>query len=156
MICFRNTEIGIVAIEAVDGLITRLEIYDKNKDVEKSETCPEIEEAFKQLDEYLKGKRTEFNLRLNPEGTPFMKSVWQALLKIPYGKTASYKDVAIACGNSKAVRAVGSANNKNPIPIFIPCHRVVGSNGRLVGYAYGLNFKKFLLNLEKLNKTTKM
>ena len=85
---------------------------------------------------------------INPKGTPFQKSVWKNLLKIPYGKTATYKDIAIACGNSKAVRAVGMANDKNPIAIIIPCHRVVGSNGKRYGYASGTQIKEALLKIE--------
>jgi methylated-DNA-[protein]-cysteine S-methyltransferase len=107
-----------------------------------------LKEAKRQLDEYLDGNRQAFQLKLKPEGTEFRKKVWGALLNIPYGKTVSYKDIAKAVGNEKAARAVGMANNKNPIPIFIPCHRVIGSNGDLVGYAGGLDIKKKLLNLE--------
>lgn len=86
------------------------------------------------------------------EGTDFQKNVWKELLKIPYGKTVSYKYIADKIGNKKAFRAVGNANNKNKISIIIPCHRVIGSNGKLVGYANGIDMKKFLLELEKENK----
>lgn len=109
-----------------------------------------IAEAFEQLTEFLDGKRTVFDLKLEPKGTPFQKRVWAELLKIPYGKTVSYQDIAVAIGNSKACRAVGLANNKNPIPIFIPCHRVIGKNGKMVGYAGGLDCKKSLLEIEQV------
>lgn len=106
-------------------------------------------EAANQIQEYLAGKRKQFDLPLDPQGTDFQKRVWKALEDIPYGQTRSYQEVARAIGNPRAMRAVGGANNKNPLPIFIPCHRVVGVNGDLVGYAAGLKIKKFLLDLEK-------
>lgn len=106
-------------------------------------------ETFNQLDEYFSGKRKEFNLKLNPQGTEFQKKVWNALTKIPYGEVCSYKDIAIAVGNVKACRAVGMANSKNPISIVVPCHRVIGISGKLVGYAGGLDTKDELLKLER-------
>ena len=105
--------------------------------------------AANQLQEYLAGKRQVFELPLNPAGTDFQKEVWRALLDIPYGQTRSYSQVAEAIGKPSACRAVGGANNKNPIPIFIPCHRVVGANGQLGGYADGLHIKRYLLDLER-------
>ncbi len=108
--------------------------------------------AKKELEEYFAGKRKEFDLPLEQEGTEFQKKVWEALERIPYGETRTYKDVAKMVGNEKASRAVGMANNKNSIPIIIPCHRVIGSNGKLVGYALGLDMKKYLLDLERKNK----
>ena len=105
--------------------------------------------AVKELEEYFKGKRTKFEIPLNPKGTEFMKKVWKELLNIPYGEVRTYKEIAEKIGNSKASRAVGMANNKNPIPIIIPCHRVIGSNNKLVGYALGLDMKKYLLDLER-------
>lgn len=110
---------------------------------------PLIRKAAEQLMEYLAGKRKAFDLPLEPEGTPFQKAVWKALTGIPYGKTRTYKDIAESIGNPKACRAVGMANNKNPIAILIPCHRVIGAGGKLVGYAGGLDIKKKLLDLEK-------
>lgn len=106
-------------------------------------------EATKQLREYFYGKRTSFQLPLDLRGTPFQLKVWHVLKNIRYGETMSYKQVAERLGKPKAVRAVGGANNQNPIPIIIPCHRVVGSNGALVGYAGGLDKKEYLLQLEK-------
>ena len=106
--------------------------------------------AAVQLEEYLNGKRRHFDLPLRPQGTEFQRSVWNALLTIPYGETRSYKEIAQAVENPKAFRAVGMANNKNPISIFIPCHSVIGSSGSLVGYGGGLELKKRLLELESM------
>jgi methylated-DNA-[protein]-cysteine S-methyltransferase len=108
-----------------------------------------VKEGIQQLDEYFKGSRKRFSLKLLLRGTPFQRLVWQQLKEIPYGKLASYGDVARAIGKQKAYRAVGNANNKNPIAIIIPCHRVIGSDGKLVGYGSGLWRKEWLLNHEK-------
>ena len=102
-----------------------------------------------QLDEYFQGKRTTFSLPFKLTGTPFQLAVWKELQNIPYGQTTSYKEIAQKINKPKACRAVGMANNKNPLPIIIPCHRVIGSNGKLIGYAGGLNLKNYLLELEK-------
>ena len=110
---------------------------------------PILLETQKQLREYFAGTRQQFDLPLDFEGTVFQKKVWQALLGIPFGETRSYRDIAEQVGNIKAVRAVGAANGKNPISIIAPCHRVVGVNGKLVGFAGGLNNKEILLGLEK-------
>lgn len=108
-----------------------------------------LKEAGKQLEEYFLGIRKIFDLPAEPKGTDFQKKVWNELLKIPYGKTCSYKDIAIGIGNKNACRAVGMANNRNPIPIIIPCHRVIGSDGKLVGYGGGLHIKEKLLRIEE-------
>ncbi len=105
--------------------------------------------AFLQLEEYLKGNRKIFDFPIEVQGTPFQLKVWDALRNIPYGETRSYKQIAEAIEKPKAVRAVGMANNRNPLLIVNPCHRVIGSNGKLVGYASGLPLKEFLLKLEK-------
>ena len=110
-----------------------------------------IKKAIKQLNEYFDGKRKVFDFAMNAKGTEFQKRVWIALQNIPYGELYSYKQIAEIIGNPKASRAVGMANNKNSLPIVIPCHRVVGSNGKLVGYAYGLDMKKYLIDIEKSN-----
>lgn len=102
-----------------------------------------------QLDEYFQGKRTTFSLPFKLTGTPFQLAVWKELQNIPYGKTTSYKEIAQKINKPKACRAVGMANNKNPLPIIIPCHRVIGSNGKLIGYAGGLKLKNYLLELEQ-------
>lgn len=109
---------------------------------------PILLETQKQLNEYFAGKRQQFDLPLDFEGTEFQQKVWQALLTIPFGETRSYRDIAEQVGNVKAVRAVGAANGKNPISIIAPCHRVVGVNGKLVGFAGGLDNKDILLKLE--------
>lgn len=110
-----------------------------------------IKEAFRQLNAYLTGRLREYSLPLAPLGTYFMRDVWEKVRNVPYGRTSSYKDIAIAIGKPKAVRAVGMANNKNPIPLFIPCHRIIGASGKLVGYRGGLTLKQRLLELEKQN-----
>ena len=106
----------------------------------------------KQMDEYLAGKRQQFDFPIDPDGTPFQKTVWKELTCIPYGETRTYKQIAQMIGKPKACRAVGNANNKNPIVIIIPCHRVIGSNGSLVGYAYGLEMKEHLIRMERSAK----
>ena len=108
--------------------------------------------AVKQLREYFAGSRTEFELPLAPEGTAFQKTVWRKLLGIPYGETISYGELARRVGNHKASRAVGAANGKNPIPIVIPCHRVIGASGKLTGFGGGLPVKEALLGLETARK----
>lgn len=102
-----------------------------------------------QLEEYFLGKREQFDIPLAPTGTIFQKKVWNALCHIPYGETRTYKEIAISIGNPKACRAVGMANNRNPIPIIIPCHRVIGADGTLIGYGGGLEKKEWLLQVEK-------
>ncbi len=103
-----------------------------------------------QVDEYMAGRRVSFSLKLNPQGTTYQKKVWQALTEIPYGQLVTYKTIARAIGNEKASRAVGMANSKNPIPIIVPCHRVVGASGKLTGFAHGLKIKEELILHEKL------
>jgi methylated-DNA-[protein]-cysteine S-methyltransferase len=112
---------------------------------------PLLQKAASQLREYFDGGRTAFDLPLAFHGTDFQVAVWKALQTIPYGQTRSYKDIALLAGSSKAYRAVGMANNRNPIAIIVPCHRVVGSDGSLTGYAGGLSLKERLLALEKLH-----
>lgn len=110
-----------------------------------------LKEAARQLKEYLWGKRETFELRLDPDGTDFQKKVWDLLLTIPFGKTRTYAWMADQLGDPKVIRAAASANGKNPIAIVIPCHRVIGSDGSLTGYAGGLHHKRFLLELERAN-----
>lgn len=109
---------------------------------------PVLAETERQLEDYFKGKRRSFDLPLDFAGTDFQKSVWQALLRIPYGQTRSYGEIANELGNAKAMRAVGAANGRNPISIVAPCHRVIGASGKLTGFAGGLETKEFLLRLE--------
>ena len=149
-----NTVIGKVRIIEEDGYIIELQInkdFDKNEDILEKDTNI-LKNTERQLSEYFSGKRNTFDLKLNSKGTDFMKKVWRELLNIPYGETRTYKEIAEKIGNPKGARAVGMANNKNPIPIIIPCHRVIGKNKKLVGYALGLDIKEFLLNLERKNK----
>lgn len=161
---FYNTgikELGILGIGATEDKMTDLFFEYEIENIKKSSNyiikeTTLIKKAASQLFEYLNEKRRDFNLPLLKEGTDFQISVWNELLKIPYGETRSYKDIAIAINNEKAVRAVGMANNRNKIPIFIPCHRVIGSNKKLVGYGGGLEIKEFLLNLEKRNSLKKI
>lgn len=108
-----------------------------------------FEDATKQIKEYFDGARKGFSIRLNPKGTEFQKKVWAELRKIPYGKLCSYKDIAVRIGNEKASRAVGMAAGRNPLPLVTPCHRVVGSNGKLTGFAGGLAIKEKLIDLER-------
>ena len=117
--------------------------------VGEDKTHPVLVEAERQLNEYFRGKRERFDLKLNFVGTPFQNKVWEALLRIPYGQTRSYGEIARELGNPKAVRAVGAANGRNPIAIIAPCHRVIGASGALTGFAGGLAAKKHLLDLEK-------
>lgn len=141
---------GITAIEHV-----QTETGDTRKAqmraLEQKET-PLLLEAARQLEEYFRGERREFDLPLEEKGTPFQLLVWQALRDVPYGETRTYKEIAAALGNPKASRAVGMANNRNPISIVTPCHRVIGANGTLVGYGGGLEVKEYLLNLESMNR----
>jgi methylated-DNA-[protein]-cysteine S-methyltransferase len=111
--------------------------------------CLNTEQAAEQLREYFTGKRTQFGLKLNAQGTTFQHQVWQELCNIEYGQTCSYADIAKSINNPKAVRAVGAANGRNPLTIVVPCHRVIGSNGTLTGYAWGTSIKAGLLQLEQ-------
>ena len=148
-----NSPVGKIEIIEENEKLIELNIYNEEKNEQKNKIIEKdtrlLLEVEKQLKEYFEGKRTKFEIPLNPKGTEFMKNVWKELLKIPYGETRIYKEIAEKIGNSKASRAVGMANNKNPIPIIIPCHRVIGSNNKLVGYALGLDMKKYLLDLER-------
>ena len=146
-----DTEIGTIKISEKEGKIIGLVFSDSKKENEIEKETELIKKAYTQLEEYLSGKRTEFNIEIEMIGTEFQKKVWKELLNIPYGETRSYKDIAIAIGNGKACRAVGNANNKNPIAIIVPCHRVIGSNGSMTGYAGGLDIKEKLLKIEKYN-----
>ena len=149
-IFFYSTSIGIVGIVDNGEAITHLHFENETvpQDVYMKETAL-IREAAAQLEDYLAGKRKIFEVPLAMEGTPFQQAVWKALTTIPYGETRSYKEIAQSIGRPKACRAVGMANNKNPIAIFVPCHRVIGTNGKLVGYAGGLDMKERLLSMEK-------
>ncbi len=150
-----NTKIGTISIIEEDNVIIAVEINKKVKyDEIQVKDTPILKETEKQLKEYLEGTRKNFTVPLNPKGTKFMKEVWTALQEIPYGEIRTYRQIAERIGKPKAARAVGMANHRNPIPIMIPCHRVIGANGKLVGYALGIERKEFLLRLEKEEKCT--
>jgi methylated-DNA-[protein]-cysteine S-methyltransferase len=150
---FYDTPIGRIGISengtAVTGLYFEGETTPPGFEIAETEL---LKKAGVQLQEYFSGKRKSFDLPIEPQGTPFQQKVWKALREIPYGETRTYKEIACAVGNEKASRAVGMANNKNPIALIIPCHRVVGSNRKLVGYAGGLHVKEYLLDLERRHK----
>ncbi|MFD0863044.1 methylated-DNA--[protein]-cysteine S-methyltransferase [Sungkyunkwania multivorans] len=142
-----KTPVGTAKIIGDANGVQRIGILDDVADV--SEIIPEaLEDCAYQLAEYFEGKRKTFSLKLNPQGTDFQKRVWQALLKIPYGKTTSYLKLSQELGDEKAIRAVAAANGKNPLWIVVPCHRVIASDGSLTGYAGGLWRKKWLLEHE--------
>lgn len=147
---FYETDLGIIGIRDNNNAITEV-FYSKSKINDHLKETPLIRECFNQLKEYFQGTRREFTIPIEAEGSEFQKKVWKALLDIPYGQTRTYKEIAIAIGNEKVCRAVGMANNRNPISIIIPCHRVIGANGKLVGYGGGLDIKEKLLNIEKID-----
>jgi methylated-DNA-[protein]-cysteine S-methyltransferase len=141
-----NSPIGMIEISATTAAVSSV-YFVESKD--KTSTANDITTACKQqLNEYFTGSRQVFDLTLAQSGTDFQLKVWQALLKIPFGQLASYRDIANEVASPKAVRAVGSANGKNPISIIVPCHRVIGSNGTLTGYAGGIERKQWLLQHE--------
>ncbi len=142
-----DTKLGKISIEGDNNYITKIVLGNYNGI--KKETSL-IKKCYIEIKEYLDGKRVSFTVPIKYQGTPFQEKVWKELLNIPYGEIITYKELARRVGNIKAVRAVGTANHKNPIPIIIPCHRVIGSNQKLVGYLYGLDKKEYLLNLEKV------
>jgi methylated-DNA-[protein]-cysteine S-methyltransferase len=133
-----GTEEGILSIEFSEGSA-----------VPPGPPAPCLKECLRQLAEYFEGRRRAFSLRLDLRGTPFQKRVWDELLKVPFGRTVAYRDIAEALGNPRATRAVGGANHRNPVSIVVPCHRVVGADGSLTGYGGGLRRKAWLLAHEK-------
>jgi len=138
--------VGFLTVYAEDNAISAIKFEHTPNN---SSSAALLNLAKLQLQEYFSGTRQHFTLPLAPHGTPFQQKIWQCLQTIPYGKTYSYKELARMAGNEKACRAVGMANHNNPIPIIIPCHRVIGTNGKLIGYAGGLHIKQRLLELEK-------
>ncbi|MEE1961720.1 methylated-DNA-[protein]-cysteine S-methyltransferase [Flagellimonas taeanensis] len=151
-IAYLQTPVGIAEFQGDEEGLASISILDENKPIG---IIPEVlEDAVYQLKEYFEGSRQQFDLKLNPSGTDFQKKVWEALLEIPFGKTISYLDLSKKLGDVKAIRAVASANGKNPLWIVVPCHRVIGTNGDLTGYAGGLHRKKWLLEHESPAKQT--
>lgn len=145
-----STIIGKVTIGQTDEYITNI-YFENDKvptNVEDKET-PLIKETIRQINLYLSGKLKNIDVPIKIDGTEFQKLVWRELIKVPYGETRTYKDIAVKIGNVNACRAVGNANNKNKLPIIIPCHRVIGTSGKLVGYAGGLDIKEKLLSIEE-------
>ena len=149
---FYQTPLGEIGIAQNEAAITNLYFPDETLPQIPIQETALLNQAGQELADYFAGNRKYFDLPLAPAGTIFQKAVWQSLTEIPYAATRTYKDIAFKIANPKACRAVGQANNKNPIPILIPCHRVIGSNGSLVGYASGLAIKKYLLELEQKYK----
>ncbi|MGF9877010.1 methylated-DNA--[protein]-cysteine S-methyltransferase [Bacillus albus] len=146
---YYESELGLLEIKANDKGITSVIFVDERQEGITNEM---IDQCINELDEYFKGNRKEFTVPLSAEGTAFQKNVWDALYNIPYGVSASYLDIAEKVGNTKAVRAIGGANSRNPISIIVPCHRVIGKSGKLVGYAGGLWRKEWLLKHEGILK----
>ena len=145
--CIINSPLGFTKISGDNDGIMSVSILDTQEEL--SEIIPEaLIECVTQLKAYFKNESNTFNLKLNPEGTVFQKRVWEQLKTIPYGKTISYLELSKQLGNTKAIRAVANANSKNPLWIIVPCHRVIGSDGNLTGYAGGLYRKQWLLNHE--------
>lgn len=145
--CYLNTPLGTAYIEGNEYGVSKISVL--NSEVKEDSIFPEeLQECVTQLQEYFEGKRQEFSLKLNLQGTAFQKQVWEALHTIPFGKTCSYLELSKQLGDVKAIRAVANANGKNPIWIVVPCHRVIGSDGSLTGYAGGLHRKQWLLEHE--------
>ncbi|PNW30224.1 methylated-DNA--[protein]-cysteine S-methyltransferase [Formosa algae] len=145
--CIINSPLGCTRIEGDTDGISSITVV--NSDETLSEIIPEsLQNCALQLDEYFNGSRTIFKIKQNPKGTDFQKKVWNALRLIPYGKTLSYLELSKQLGDVKAIRAVANANGKNPLWIVVPCHRVIGTDGSLTGYAGGLHRKQWLLNHE--------
>lgn len=142
--------IGLLRLESDGEALCAVQLAPDRTDAECP--CPVLAETARQLGEYFAGRRRDFDLPLRAAGTPFQQRVWAALRAIPYGETRSYGQIAAAVGNPKACRAVGMANNRNPIMIIVPCHRVIGADGRMVGYAGGVWIKEVLLRLEGVLK----
>jgi methylated-DNA-[protein]-cysteine S-methyltransferase len=148
-----ESPIGPILLAGDEAGLKYVNIRKGKKKVKVPDGWVENEEFFRdvsgQLEAYFAGELKSFDVELAPEGTEFQKSVWKALCEIPYGETRTYGEIAKSIGNTKASRAVGLANNRNPISILVPCHRVIGANGKLTGYASGLDVKEFLLKLEE-------
>jgi methylated-DNA-[protein]-cysteine S-methyltransferase len=149
-VLFFQTELGTIGVAEDGKCITGVYLPgEKGPEGSVEEATPLLKQAERQIIEYLAGHRKEFTVPLSLEGTGFSRQVWEALRKISYGQTRSYGEVAAMIGRPGAARAVGQANNRNPISIIIPCHRVIGADGKLVGYAAGLKIKQRLLELER-------
>lgn len=144
-----KTPLGDMLAVEEEGALTALDFVPEGTRVEAHDETPLLKESRRQLTAYFAGELRAFTLPIKPRGTPFQQQVWQRLLAIPYGQTRSYGQIAAEIGKPKASRAVGQANNRNPISILVPCHRVVGADGRMTGYGGGVSRKEALLDLEK-------
>ena len=153
--CIINTFLGFARIEGDENGVSSISILN-SVEVESENIPTTLWDCVVQLNEYFEGSRKSFNLKLNLKGTSFQKKVWNALENIPYGKTISYLDLSKQLGDVKAIRAVANANAKNPIWIVVPCHRVIGTDGSLTGYAGGLHRKQWLLEHENPSKQQKL
>lgn len=147
-----DSPFGLLTLVEENGALTELRFGARIEGLCLQET-PLIQQAVQELEEYFAAERTVFTVPLAPQGTPFQQQCWKALLQIPYGQTRTYGQQAAMIGKPKACRAVGMGNNRNPLPVFIPCHRVIGANGRLTGYAGGMDIKEILLNIERIKDT---
>lgn len=152
---FLETPLGRVVIEGDEKGISCIAISDELPAILEEPPAP-LQDAVMQLKEYFLGERKKFELKLNPEGTEFQKQIWQQIQTIPFGRTTSYLNLSKAFGNTKAIRAVAAANGKNPLWIVVPCHRVIGSDGSLTGYAGGLWRKRWLLEHEQSLKQQRL
>lgn len=147
---YYRSAIGLMEISGTKEEITSiLFVHEERPESAGAESSPAIQSCIKQLEEYFAGKRTKFSLKLQSSGTDFQKRVWNQLLNVPFGETATYKELAVSIGKEMAVRAVGSANGKNRLAIVVPCHRVIGSNRDLTGYEWELWRKEWLLTHER-------
>ena len=144
---YYNSPVGLIEIDGTENSITQVKFVDESFNT-SFESTPYLEICAKQLDQYFKGERKVFEIVLEPEGTDFQKKVWNELLNVSFGETKSYLEIADALGDPKVIRAAAAANGQNPIAIIIPCHRIIGTDGSLTGYAGGLWRKKWLLNHE--------
>lgn len=148
---YYHSPVGWLLLEADESAITKVHFMDEKGEVSAS-LSPVLRQCIAELDEYFSGKREGFSLPLRPFGTDFQQKVWKQLLNIPFAKTVSYSQVAAQLGDLKSIRAVGTANGRNPLAIIIPCHRVIGRDGSLTGYGGGLWRKKWLLDFERKRK----
>jgi methylated-DNA-[protein]-cysteine S-methyltransferase len=151
-----DTPLGTLRIVGNEKGVAFIDFVKEENDEIQKIVPPSLKDAGNELVEYFSGSRKEFSIQSIAKGTPFQESVWRELVKIKYGETASYADIANRIGNPKAVRAVANANARNPLSIIVPCHRIIGSNGKLTGYAGGLWRKEWLLNREQGRETFKL
>ena len=148
-----ETPVGPLTVTATEKAVTAIrfgtQVPEGSTRCTEAEATPLLRRAAEEIGDYFAGSRRRFTLPLAPEGTPFQQKVWEALRSIPYGETRTYKQIAIQIGHNQSFRAVGMANNRNPIVVVVPCHRVIGYDGKLTGYAGGLDVKERLLELER-------